>query len=143
MSSLVGRFQRDVLYLEQGEVPREISGQEVKALKYDAEAEKTMREKEEKRKQKEKPKTEETEEEAKEESDHNQIKRKDANETELESVAPAREFLNDADIARLSRALIVNQKFCGPLELQNNGLTDFACLQLAKVFEPDTGYNVT
>ena len=52
MSSLVGRFERDVLYLEQGEVPKEISGQEVKALKYDAEPEKTKRDKEKKLKSK-------------------------------------------------------------------------------------------
>ena len=27
--------------------------------------------------------------------------------------------------------------------MQNNGLSDFACLHLAEIFEPNTGYNIT
>ena len=45
MSSLIGRFERDALYLEQGEVPKELSGAEVKSLSYDADPKKTEKEK--------------------------------------------------------------------------------------------------
>ena len=99
MSSLIGRFERDVLYLEQGEVPREISGQEVKALKYDAEPEKTKLDKEKKKKDK----------------DSGSEKDKES-EKEAEA-AEVHERLTDEDIARLSNALIHNGSFTGPLEL--------------------------
>ena len=125
MSSLIGRFERDVLYLEEGEVPREISGNEVKALKYDAEPDKTKKEKE--KKEKKASGGEEAKETAGEE----------------EPAAEVHERLTDDDIARLSSALLANQKFSGPLELQNNKLSDLAALHLSKVFEPDTGFNIT
>ena len=126
MSSLIGRFERDVLYLEQGEVPREISGNEVKALKYDAEPEKTKKDKELKAKA-----MESGGEEAKESP------------AEEEAAMEVHERLTDDDIARLSNALLPNQKFSGALELQNNHLSDLAALHLSKVFEPDTGFNIT
>ena len=53
------------------------------------------------------------------------------------------ERLSDDDIKRLSDALLDNQVFSGPLELQNNNLSDLAALHLSKVFEPDTGFNIT
>ena len=93
MSSLIGRFERDVLYLEEGEVPREISGNEVKALKYDAEPEKTKIDKEKKLKAKEK---ESGGEEAKESA------------AESQPAVEVHERLSDADIARLSNALLHN-----------------------------------
>jgi hypothetical protein len=37
MVSLIGRFERDVLFLEQGEQPNEVSGHPVTSLKYEAE----------------------------------------------------------------------------------------------------------
>ena len=118
MSSLIGRFERDVLYLEQGEIPREISGQEVKALKYDAE-----------------PDTKDkdgsgSDKEGKETGDG-------------EPAAEVHERLTDDDVKRLADALLKNQIFSGPLELQNNNLSDLAALHLSKVFEPDTGFNIT
>ena len=128
MSSLIGRFERDVLYLEQGEVPREISGQEVKALKYDAEPEKTKKDKEKKAKAMQEVEGEEAKEVA--------------GEGEEEPEVEVHERLTDDDIARLSDALLHNTRFSGPLELQNNQLSDLSALHLSKVFEPDTGYNI-
>ena len=101
MSSLIGRFERDTLYLEQGEVPKELSGAEVKSLNYDADPKKTEKEKNKKKdKKKKKDKSEDEEESASE-----------------EEVVEEKEVLTDADIARLSDALILNQAFSGPLEL--------------------------
>ena len=37
MASLIGRFERDLVYLEQGESPKEESGKEVKGLEYPGE----------------------------------------------------------------------------------------------------------
>ena len=89
MSSLIGRFERDVLYLEQGEVPREISGNEVKALKYDAEPDKTKKDKEKNK--------ESGGEEAKAESA-----------AEEPPTVEVHERLTDQDISRLSDALLHN-----------------------------------
>ena len=100
MSSLIGRFERDTLYLEQGEVPKELSGAEVKSLNYDADPKKTEKEKNKKKDKKKKKESDEEESAASE-----------------EEVAEEREVLTDADIARLSDALILNQAFSGPLEL--------------------------
>ena len=63
MSSLIGRFERDTLYLEQGEVPKELSGAEVKSLNYDADPKKTEKEKN-KKKDKKKKKEQSDEEES-------------------------------------------------------------------------------
>ena len=104
MTSLIGRFERDALYLEQGEVPKELSGAEVKSLNYDADPKKTEKEKKKKKKDKKKKKESGgSEESASEEEEGEQVV-----------------VLTDADIARLSDALISNQAFSGPLELQNN-----------------------
>ena len=100
MSSLIGRFERDTLYLEQGEVPKELSGAEVKSLNYDADPKKTEKEKNKKKDKKKKKESDEEESGASE-----------------EEVAEEKEVLTDADIARLSDALISNQAFSGPLEL--------------------------
>ena len=100
MSSLIGRFERDTLYLEQGEVPKELSGAEVKSLNYDADPKKTEKEKNKKKDKKKKKESDEEESAASE-----------------EEVVEEREVLTDADIARLSDALILNQAFSGPLEL--------------------------
>ena len=120
MSSLIGRFERDVLYLEEGQVPREISGQEVKALKYDAEPDKKDK---------------------KSEASGSDKEGKES--VEGEPAAEINEQLTDDDVKRLSDALHKNQIFSGPLELQNNNLSDLAALHLSKVFEPGTGFNIT
>lgn len=104
MTTLIGRFERDVLYLEQGEVPKELSGAEVKSLNYDADPKKTEKEKNKKKKEKKKKKESGGSEESASE----------------EEEAEEKVCLTDADIARLSDALIENQAFSGPLELQNN-----------------------
>ena len=91
MSSLIGRFERDTLYLEQGEVPKELSGAEVKSLNYDADPKKTEKEKNKKKDKKKKKESDEEESAASE-----------------EEVVEEREVLTDADIARLSDALILN-----------------------------------
>ena len=102
MSSLIGRFERDTLYLEQGEVPKELSGAEVKSLNYDADPKKTEKEKNKKKDKKKKKDKSDDEESAASEEDE---------------VVEQKEVLSDADIARLSDALILNQAFSGPLEL--------------------------
>lgn len=63
-------------------------------------------------------------------------------EGEAEAEVEVYERLTDNDIARLSDALLHNQQFSGPLELQNNHLSDLAALHLSKVFEPETGFNI-
>ena len=67
MSSLIGRFERDTLYLEQGEVPKELSGAEVKSLNYDADPKKTEKEKNKKKDKKKKEQSDEEESAASEE----------------------------------------------------------------------------
>jgi hypothetical protein len=113
MSSLIGRFERDVLYLEENQIPREISGAEVRKLKYDAE------------------------DAAKD--DQSDKSSSSSKESEIE----INERLTDDDIKRLSNALLKNETFSGPLELQNNNLSDLAALHISKIFEPGTGFNVT
>ena len=115
MSSLIGRFERDVLYLDENEIPREISGEEVRALKYAAE----------------------------EAEDDKSSKSGSEKEGEEKAAAEVHERLTDDDIKRLSDALLKNETFHGPLELQNNNLSDLAALHLSKIFEADTGYNIT
>ena len=100
MTTLIGRFERDVLYLEEGEIPKEASGAEVKSLNYDADPKKTEKEKNKKKDKKKKKESDEEESGASE-----------------EEVVEEKEVLTDADIARLSDALILNQAFSGPLEL--------------------------
>ena len=63
-------------------------------------------------------------------------------EGEMEAEVEVYERLTDDDIARLADALLNNQRFSGPLELQNNNLSDLSALHLSKVFEPETGFNI-
>ena len=92
MSSLIGRFMRDLPYLRQGLVPKEESGAEIEKLEYEGEK---------------------------------------------------NEKLTDQDVKDLADALLINNSFQGPLELQENGLSDLAALYLASAFEKQSGYNIT
>lgn len=61
----------------------------------------------------------------------------------LEYKGEENEKLNDDDVAKLSEALIKNEKFVGPLDLSGNALTDLSALALAKTLEKKGGRNLT
>lgn len=53
---------------------------------------------------------------------------------DLEYKGEKHEQLTDSDVARLSEALLGNNKFTGKLSLKGNGLTDLSALYLSRVF---------
>ena len=61
----------------------------------------------------------------------------------LEYQGEEHEKLTDNDIARLSAALLKNDKFVGPLNLKGNELTDLAALELSKAISRQGARNLT
>lgn len=51
--------------------------------------------------------------------------------------------LADAQVQELAKALLVNDKFCGPLKLDKNGLSDLAILAVSEVLRKPGFQNIT
>jgi hypothetical protein len=79
---MLARFERDLLYLQQNQSPKENSGKAVHHLDYQGNEE---------------------------------------------------EKLTDAQVEKLAQALLLNDKFSGPLNLNDNDLSDLAALAIASV----------
>ena len=82
MATLFERFERDLLYLAQNQVPLEAGGEPLDKLKYESKK---------------------------------------------------GQQLTDPHVERLCKALARNSVFCGPLDLEDNDLTDLSALYLAEV----------
>ena len=55
----------------------------------------------------------------------------------------AQECLSDAMVQELAKALLCNDKFCGSVKLDKNGLTDLAVLAIADVLRKPEHQNIT
>lgn len=53
------------------------------------------------------------------------------------------ERLSDAQVQELAKALLGNDKFCGPVKLDKNGLSDQAILAVAEVLCKPQNQNIT
>lgn len=89
--SLFDRFERDLLYLNQNQVPQEAGGEPLDKLKYESKK---------------------------------------------------GQQLTDVHVERLCKALERNSAFCGPIDLEDNDLTDLAALYLSEVLRKPSA-NIT
>lgn len=62
---------------------------------------------------------------------------------ELEYEGEKDEKLSDAQVEALSKALLINDKFCGKVELEKNGLSDLAVLAISEVLRKPSHSNIT
>jgi len=51
--------------------------------------------------------------------------------------------ITDAQVQELAKALLLNDKFCGPLKLDKNGLSDLAILAVSEVLRKPGFQNIT